>query len=359
MLREKLMKNQNKEDDQSLTNVGLAGASTEVVQRYGSAVKEHLVAYDGMDNETGKPQNLSLKKISQWKGKDNPKNIKAQAGKAAEVKEAARRNAEAIISGKNTRTVRTGDIQKQPYGEGGNLGNTIGSEADQIHDIVDVDSAGKPIVGTSYQMKFEGKNPDEALNALLKEDHQKYFDNNEKIAVPSDFYEGIKESADKRIREVEKQIDAIKSVKSDDKELLAKKKQELEKLKSIRDGKSIKKSIVSNKAAEVATTNAKLSTAKDIAKISHRAGVEAAQNGAVISGGMSIVRNIVAVTKGEKEPEEAALSVLKDTGTGTVVSYATAFTGSVIIRRDAERKRRNSQSFSKNKYCGDYGDGSS
>ena len=37
----------------TIKNVGIAGANTEVVQRYGSAVKEHFVAYSGVDNETG------------------------------------------------------------------------------------------------------------------------------------------------------------------------------------------------------------------------------------------------------------------------------------------------------------------
>jgi hypothetical protein len=38
----------------TLANVGIAGAADEVVQRYGSANKEHLVAYSGRDNEAGK-----------------------------------------------------------------------------------------------------------------------------------------------------------------------------------------------------------------------------------------------------------------------------------------------------------------
>jgi hypothetical protein len=36
------------------------------------------------------------------------------------------------------------------------------------------------------------------------------------------------------------------------------------------------------------------------------------------------------VAKGDMEPEEAALMVVKDTGTGTVVSYSTAFAGSQV-----------------------------
>lgn len=38
---------------EGLESAAITGAATETVQRYGSAVKEHLVAYSGMDNEAG------------------------------------------------------------------------------------------------------------------------------------------------------------------------------------------------------------------------------------------------------------------------------------------------------------------
>ena len=41
----------DKQDD--LLRAGIAGASYETLQRYGSAVKEHLVGLSGVDNETG------------------------------------------------------------------------------------------------------------------------------------------------------------------------------------------------------------------------------------------------------------------------------------------------------------------
>jgi hypothetical protein len=73
-----------------------------------------------------------------------------------------------------------------------------------------------------------------------------------------------------------------------------------------------------------------VSTAKDIAKVSHRAGMEAAGTAAAISGGISIIRNIVDVVKGDKESDEAAIAVIKDTGTGAAVGYATASVGSAL-----------------------------
>jgi hypothetical protein len=73
-----------------------------------------------------------------------------------------------------------------------------------------------------------------------------------------------------------------------------------------------------------------ISTAKDIANISHRARMESAKSAAAITGGMSFVKNIVVVVQGEKEADEALLSIAKDTGTGFAVGYGTAFAGSVI-----------------------------
>jgi hypothetical protein len=92
----------------------------------------------------------------------------------------------------------------------------------------------------------------------------------------------------------------------------------------------LRKSHVSNKDALEARLHPELSTAKDILKISHRAGMEQVKTGAVIAGGLSLVRNLVAVVKGDKEPDEAALELVKDTGTGAVVSYTTAFAGSAL-----------------------------
>jgi len=37
----------------NIVNAGIAGASAEPIQRYGSAVKEHIVSYSGRDNEAG------------------------------------------------------------------------------------------------------------------------------------------------------------------------------------------------------------------------------------------------------------------------------------------------------------------
>ena len=110
---------------EGLENAAITGAAAETVRRYGSAVKEHLVAYSGMDNEAGVKLTRGLKSVSE--SKINPdfaeNNIKQQAGFSAEIKSAARGNAENIINKKPARIRRTDDL---------------GSVNDQIRDLVEV-----------------------------------------------------------------------------------------------------------------------------------------------------------------------------------------------------------------------------
>ncbi|MDR3343748.1 MAG: hypothetical protein LBT14_13415 [Treponema sp.] len=297
----------------TLINAGLAGAAAEGVQRYGSANKEHVVAYGGVDNEAGKTLSKGLESISESKVHPDyqQQNIKQQAGFAAEVKETARENAERVINNDKTRVVRTDDI---------------GRVNDPLYDHVVVDENGTVISGSGSQMKFVGKTPSEALDKIASQKYQKYHDADAKIEVPSDFYDDIKKEAREKISSLQKQAQELQAQGKHD---IAKQKlAEIEKYKKI--DKNLQKSHVSNAEAIEARSNPMLSTAKDIAKISHRAGLEQAGFGAVASGVLSITQNLVSVIKGDKKPEDAALDVVKDTGTGAVVSYTTAFTGSVI-----------------------------
>ena len=81
-----------KQHNEDILNAGIAGASYDTVQRFGSAVKEHFVAYSGRDNEFNNDLVKGLKQIS--KENVNPEyrfqNIHQQAGFSAEVKEVAR-----------------------------------------------------------------------------------------------------------------------------------------------------------------------------------------------------------------------------------------------------------------------------
>jgi len=313
------MKNRTEEDREdavdAAVNAGLSGAAFDVVSRYGSGIKEHMVAYGGVDNETGQVLKRGLKQISEYKV--NPefkdRNLKQQAGFAAETKEVARRRAEEAISGKRPTTVRTDDIP--------------GHVNDQLFDITcEVDANGNPVPGSSMQMKFVGATPKDAVSAMLGKDYQKYIDNNCKMLVPSDYFDGMKEELSGRIEDLKKQIEYLKEHGKAD--VAAQKQALLDKCEKLRD--NLEKSSVSNAEAMEARTDPLLSTAKDIVRVAHRAGVEQAKMGAAIGGGVSIVRNAVAYFNGKKGGKEAVVSVAKDTAEAAAVSYATGFAGSAI-----------------------------
>ena len=54
-------------DKEDILHAGIAGASYETVRRFGSAVKEHVVAYPGKDNEAGKALVKGLTETERWK----------------------------------------------------------------------------------------------------------------------------------------------------------------------------------------------------------------------------------------------------------------------------------------------------
>lgn len=310
----KKRKRDSKFDD--ISKVTIEGAATETVQLYGSAAKEHLVAYSGIDNEKsgeGKILKRGLKKIAKSKVNPNYKktNLKQQAGFAAEEKYRARQNAEKIIKGESTRYTRTDDI---------------GYPNDPLRDHVLLDSEGVEILGTGEQMKFVGSSPKACLAKLNSAKFQKYIDANLKITVPSDYYEGILEEADKEIEKLERQLKRAESV--GDKDLAAEKQAKIDNLKKIKA--SIRNSGISNKEALFARTHPKLSTAIDMGKLAHRAGMEQAKYGAAIAGSLSLVSNTVAVIKGKKQVGDAATELALTTGKGAALSYATAFSGSIV-----------------------------
>lgn len=305
-------KKENK-NEENLKKASAEGAASEIVQRYGAANKEHLVAYSGVDNETGEKLTRSLKKISKYKinPKNEYQNTKQQAGFAAEVKETARTNAENIINGKKERKVRTDDI---------------GEVNHPLYDHVIVDENGEVISGTGSQMKFIKETPAEALKELQKKKYEKYLEADAKIEVPSDYYDKMQQVADEKIAALQKQVKTAKEKGKLD--IVQQKEAQIKNLQKIK--KNLRKSKVSSKEAVFARNHPKLSTAKDIVEISHRAGVEAAKTGAVIGGTVSMVQNMVALYKGDLEPEEAVKNVAKDTACSTVVSYGTGFAGSAL-----------------------------
>lgn len=312
-------KDRNKEN---LRKAAADGASSEIVQRFGSAGKEHIVSYTGVDNETGKVLKRSLKDIAG--SKVNPdyefQNLQQQAGFSAEIKAAARENAENIIAGSKRRKIRTDDL---------------GRVNDPLYDHVVIDGNGNIIDGSGSQMKFLGASqkdptgagaPGKTINKLMGEKFAKYLDNDVKIEVPSDYYDEMRVQIDERISELEKQA---ASVRQDNKADAARQKeQKISKLKKIR--KNLKKSSVSSKDAMSARKQPALSAAKDMAGISHRAGLESARYSAAAGGAVSMVQNMAALYRGDVEPDEALMNVAKDTACTAAAGYAAGFAGSAL-----------------------------
>lgn len=309
----------------TVENVGIAGAQVETVRRYGSAVKEHFVAYSGEDREAGKVLAKGLKNIS--KSKLNPEfkeqNIKQQSGFSAEVKTVARENAEKIVNGsKAPRSTRTDDIAKQSDGRGG----TVGGKNDQLLDIAEIDRSGIYIEGSGRQLKFVGGDSRGCYDKLLGAKMDKYREADVPIEIPSDFYDDVKVRLAKRTEDLQRQIE--RAEQGGNLELADRHRAQLAKVEQA--SKNLRKGKLTNQEAIEARLHPKLSTAKDIAQLSHRAGVEAAKTGAATGGGMSLIRNSVSVIKGDKDPGDAALAVAGDTAFAAGLSYATGFMGSAI-----------------------------
>lgn len=315
-------KSMNEEKKKKTINAGINGALYEDIQKYGSAIKEHVVAYEGIDNETQKQLVKGLKQIA--KEKINPdyafQNIQQQAGFAAEVKQVARSNAENIIKGNNVRRIRTDDL---------------GSVNDPLYDLADLNGKGEILSGSGTQMKFLGaseKDPERlndakrALAKLQSSKYQKYLDNDVKLEVPSNQYEKMIKEANNSIDDLQKQLIRVKA---EGKEQQANQIQErIDKLNKIK--KNLRKSSVSSDEAVQARLNPKISTATDVTKIAAQAGIHTGATSAVLGGSVSIVKNLVAVCKGEIDAMDATENVVKDTMVHGGTGFVTGFSGSVI-----------------------------
>ena len=307
------------DDDSKLDKVAKAaklGASFDTVSTYGSAIKEHFFAYSGVDNENGIALKNGLKDIAKFKV--NPEfaeeNIKQQSGFAAENIYTARENAKHIIN-KDGIDVENTDLKNR------GAHNTL-FDHQVLKDGIVIDS---------QQMKFVGDNAEECLNKLTSQKYQKYIDADATFTLPHDYFEldengisKIDNVIDGRIDKLQSQIDSNKLSPEE----LSKHKESIEKLKKIKS--KIKDSGITKEEALEARLNPEWSTAKDVVKLAHEAGVAQAKMGAIIGGSVSLVKNCVELYKGEIELKDAAKDVAKTTAISAGVSYGTTFTASIL-----------------------------
>ncbi len=196
----------------------------------------------------------------------------------------------------------------------------------EIVDYISVDEKGDVIPGTLTQSKFVGRNGEECFKKFLSKDYEKYLKNGMKMEIPKDFFGDFQKEANIKIKSLESHIAKQKDL--GDFQKAAHLEEKLQKCKTI---KSHTRPASTTKAEAIeARLNPKLSTAKDVASVSHQAGMNAAQTRALISGIVSLVKNAYECFANGKDPIKAIKHTAIATLKGGALSYGSAFASSSL-----------------------------
>ncbi|MCQ2783365.1 hypothetical protein JT067_04965 [Helicobacter pylori] len=310
--REKKQKYSNITDETTMSSTAEENAL------YASANREHFSAFDRLEE-------ISKRKINPNYIKQN---INQQAGYSAEIKEQAHVNEHNILVGKRERIVQYDDLSSGQKAQVKKLfpNYATPSKNHEIVDYISVDEKGNVIPGTAVQSKFVGRNGEECFKKLLFKDYKKYFENGAKMNVPKDYYRDIQKAADAKIKSLESQIAKQKGLGDFQKATHLEEK--LQKCKTI---KAHTRPASTTKAEAIESRlNPNLSTAKDVASVSHQAGMNAAQTGALISGVVSFVTNVYECIANGKDPAKAIKHTAIATLKGGALSYVSAFASSSL-----------------------------
>lgn len=293
--------------------IGAVLSTSETVGRYGGANSEFIKGYTGIDNETGQQFANGLKDISNQKIHPDyeTQNIKQQAGYSAEVAATSRDNAEAIINHSRKWTRRSDD--HPDFGKN-----------DTVVDRVQV-LDGKIIGGSQSQMKFVG-NRDDLFKKITKPDGEYKRYRGVKLELPSEQYEGAVEYCKKQAKEL--RHNALRAEQGGNFEAAQKLREQAKNYDQL--AKNVRDSGLTTEDAIFYRKHPKIATARDIARTSHRAAMEGAKYGTLISGSISLLTNAFAVAQDKKQLSEAAKDTAKDTAKGAAVGYGSAFAGSAI-----------------------------
>lgn len=309
---------EKKQKYSNITDATILGSTSEESTLYASANREHLSVLDRLEE-------ISKRKI-------NPnyinQNINQQAGYSAEIKEQARVNEHNILAGKRERIVQYDDLSSVQKAQIKNLYPNYATPK-KNHEIVDyasVDEKGNVIPGTLTQSKFVGRNGAECFEKFLSKDYDKYLKNGMKMEIPKDFFGDFQKEANIKIKSLESHIAKQKSF--GDFQKAAKLEERLQKCKTIKA--HTRPARVAKGETIEARLNPNLSTAKDVTSISHQAGMNAAQTGALIGGGVSLVTNVYECIANGKDPIKAIKHTAIATLKGGVLSYGSAFASSSL-----------------------------
>ena len=290
-------------------------STSEVVSRFGSANAEYLKGYSGIDNETGQKFAKGLAGIAKHKVNPDPKyaqqNIKQQAGYSAEVAATSRDNAQSIIDGSKVRVSRSDDLPE--YGKNHNV-------VDRVQ-LVD----GEIIQGTQTQMKFVGDR-NQLFAKIAKEDGEFARYRDVTLELPSEQFVGAQTYCRDKAQQLREQADTVEGLGKTD---IAKKlRLEAERYEQLAE--NLGDSGLTTEEAIFYRKHPKMATAMDIARTSHRAGLQGARYGAVIGGSISLLQNLLAIAQGQKDVCEAAQDLAVDTLKAGALGYGTAFVGAAI-----------------------------
>lgn len=325
-------------------------STSETVSRFGSANAEHIKGYTGIDNETGKRFAKGLADIAKHKVNADPElakqNIKQQAGYSAEVATTSRDNAEAIISGSKVRTSRTDDLPQ--YGKNHNV-------VDRVK-LLD----GQIIEGSEAQMKFVGKR-NQLFERIARENGKFSRYRGVKLELPSEQFDGAAEFCKHRAQRLRQQADIIEHGRTAKSAVLRLKAEQIEsthpeqaaRLRNqagqIEHGKpevaaklrreadnyeqlanNVSDSGLSTQDAIFYREHPKIATTMDIARTSHRAGMEGAKYGALIGGVISLLTNAFSVAQDKKQLYTAAQDLAVDSVKAAGLGYGTAAAGAAL-----------------------------
>ncbi|OOQ32895.1 hypothetical protein B0X58_01430 [Helicobacter pylori] len=294
------------------------GSTGEESALHASANREHFSAFDRLEE-------ISKRKV-------NPKyinqNINQQAGYSAEIKEQTRVNEHNILAGKRERIVQYDDLSSEQKAQVKKLYPNYATpkKNHELVDYVGVDEKGNVIPGTLTQSKFVGRNGEECFKKLLSKDYKKYFENGAKMKIARNHYGDFQRAVNTRIKSLESQIAKQKGLGDFQKATILEK--ELQKCKTIKA--HTRPASATKREAIEARLNPNLSTAKDVTRVSHQAGMNAAQTGALISGSVSLVKNVYECFVNGKDPKKAIKHTAIATLKGGALSYGSAFASSSL-----------------------------
>ncbi|WP_120939985.1 DUF456 domain-containing protein [Helicobacter pylori] len=309
---------EKKQKYSNITDATILGSTSEESVLYASANREHLSVLDRLEE-------ISKRKI-------NPnyinQNINQQAGYSAEIKEQAHVNAHNILAGKRERVRQYDDLSSGQKAQVKKLfpNYATPSKNHEIVDYISVDEKGNVIPGTLTQSKFVGRNGAECFEKFLSKDYEKYFENGMKMEIPKDFFGDFQKEANTKIKSLESRI--AKQKELGDFQKAAKLEERLQKCKTIKA--HTRSASITKKEAIEARLNPNLSTAKDVASVSHQAGMNAMQTGALIGGGVSLVTNVWECVANGKDPIKAFKHTTIATLKGGALSYGSAFASSFL-----------------------------